>query len=689
MEKGYSFIRRNPFIKLCLPFCAGILLQWNLGIDPLFLAKAIIITGILLVVPEILKAYYRFRFRMMYGILVCFLFIILGALAIALKDIRQQKTWLGNNYSQNDSLYVRLLEPLTEKKSSFKTVAEVRFIPHRDSMKKVNGRIIIYFEKDSSLTTLNYGSILAFNKRIRPVNNTGNPGSFDYWQYCFFQGISHQVYLKKNEFLVSDKNEKKWFTVLILDARKKILRILRSNTKDEKSLGLAEALLIGYKNDLDKQLLQSYSNTGVVHVIAISGLHLGIIYVLLLQLFKPLRNKKNTRWLASIIIIAVLWLFSILSGAGPSVLRSVLMFSCIIIGETIARRTSIINSICFSAFVLLCYNPYWLWDAGFQLSYSAVLSIVIFMKPVYNIFYFKNKLIDNVWKLQAVTIAAQLLTTPVSLFHFHQFPNFFLITNLVAVPLSSIILIAGITLCVFYPLPSFGQSLGNIISNLIHFMNTYIERIETIPFSTWTGINISIAQALFLYLALFGVSIWMLDRIKAGIYTALVSILAFLLIRDHSFKKCEEQEKLIVYNINRQLAVEVISGRNFHFIGDNSAIMDKSNFDYHIKGSRIHHRLKSSIHQGKYGINCSLKLGKNNIFILREGKYNSTLPVDILVLGRNADITLNTDQLLPGLIVVAPDVAGWKARNWSVMCNALGIKFHDVKTQGAFVKKFR
>ena len=157
-------------------------------------------------------------------------------------------------------------------------------------------------------------------------------------------------------------------------------------------MGLAEALLIGYKDDLDKTLVQSYSNTGVVHVIAISGLHLGLIYWLLLMLFKPLQKRK-LKWLRPVFILTGLWLFSLLAGAQPSVLRSAVMFTCIVLGDSFARKSSIYNTLALSALLLLCINPYWLWDVGFQLSYAAVLSIVIFMQPIYNWFYIKNKVL--------------------------------------------------------------------------------------------------------------------------------------------------------------------------------------------------------------------------------------------------------------------------------------------------------
>ena len=213
--------------------------------------------------------------------------------------------------------------------------------------------------------------------------------------------------------MLSGKNTKP-LQLWLISSSKKLVQLLRKYIPGEKEKGLAEALLIGYKNDLDKELVQSYSNTGVVHIIAISGLHLGIIYWLLELLFQPLLKKRKTKWLRPLLIISGLWTFSLLAGAQPSVLRSALMFSMIVIGESLGRKNTAFNSLACSALILLLINPYWLWDLGFQLSYAAVASILIFMRPVYNLLYFPNKLIDFIWKMNAVTLAAQILTISIA-----------------------------------------------------------------------------------------------------------------------------------------------------------------------------------------------------------------------------------------------------------------------------------
>ncbi|RYZ47034.1 MAG: ComEC family competence protein, partial [Chitinophagaceae bacterium] len=381
---------------------------------------------------------------------------------------------------------------------SYKALASVEAVFHNRMDKSAKGDIILYFKKDSVPPGVGYGSRLLVAATLQAIRNAGNPGSFDYKTYSLFQGITHQVYLTPQDYVVQPGVVQNSSKVFLFQSRIWVVSTLKKFIRGEKEQGLAEALLIGYKDDLDKNLVQAYSNTGVVHIIAISGLHLGIIYAILLLLTAPMRRSKHLLLPRLLIILGSLWLFSILAGAGPSVLRSALMFTLIAIGESTAKKTNIFNTLSFSAFGLLCINPFWLWDVGFQLSYAAVLSIVLFFRPVYNWFHLPNKLIDLTWKLTAVTIAAQILTLPISIYHFHQMPLLFLVTNFIAVPLSSLILLGEILLCALFFLPPVASLLGTILRELIVFMNSYIEGLDKLPFATWNLLSISILQTVLL-----------------------------------------------------------------------------------------------------------------------------------------------------------------------------------------------
>jgi len=374
------------------------------------------------------------------------------------------------------------------------------------------------------------------------------------------------------------------------------------------------------------------------------------------------------------------------------VLRSAVMFTCIVIAQNFSRKTSIYNTLAFSAFILLCYDPYWLWDAGFQLSYAAVLSIIIFMRPIYNLFYVKNKLLDMVWKLNAVTLAAQILTTPISIYHFHQFPVYFLLTNFVAVPLSSIIVLGEILLCAVSFLPSVALFVGKILSWLITLMNSYVERVESLPYSLWEGMQINIVQAILLIIFIACIGLWLIEKIKRGFVIALVSLAGFFIIRSYSFMHAASQEKIIVYNVSQHSAIDFIRGRNYLFHGDTSFLIDDFARNFHLEPARVLNRislvrgLKDLFAGDKYAVYKNTK-------ILLLDKATSFSPngdkpvIDLLIVSKNPELYMSklANAFHIKQVVFDGSVPFWRLKYWKKDCDSLHIPYHDVSEKGAFV----
>jgi len=690
---GSNFWKKAPFVKLLLALVAGILLQWyvQVNIQTWWIILLLSFTALLLFF--LIPFFKRYRFAFINGLITSILFLSMGAVLVWQKDTRNDRQWLGNFYTGGDALVVTVDEPPVEKTRSVKVTATVNYLLRDGQPLPAKGKIILYFKKDSLLPP-GYGSQLIFKKPLQEIRNAGNPGGFDYKRYSLFQGITHQVYLGTTDFEVLPGKKESWSRTFIYVSREKLLNILRRNIKGDKELGLAEALLIGYKNDLEQSLVQSYTRTGVVHIIAISGLHLGLIYWLLALLLKPL--KKKTSWLRPVLIITGLWLFSLLAGAQPSILRSALMFTCIVLGESLSKKTSIYNTMAVSAFILLFINPYWLWDVGFQLSYAAVLSIIIFMRPVYNWFYIKNKLLDFLWQLNAVTIAAQILTVPLSIYHFHQFPNFFLFTNFLAVPLSSLILLGEILLCVISFIPAAALLVGKLITVLIGLMNSYIEHIESLPFSLWDGLQISLVQALSLLLFIVGTSYWLMERSTRALQWGLLALLGFSALRAWSFLQSNQQEKIIVYNVSQKKAMDIIGGRHYYFIGDSSLQEDDFPRNFNLKPSRVFHRVREakdidglSTHENylDYRGKHILLLDEAVSFTARSSKPT----IDILVISKNPKLYLKklAHSLDIKQVVFDASVPAWKSGYWKKDCDSLKLPWHDVTTNGAFVMNLR
>jgi len=680
---------KAPFLRLIFPFIAGILLQWHLQFSFHLLIATFFVLLIAVIVYQFLPLSKKFIFSSFNGVAITLLIAVLGSILTWIKDTRHNEKWIGNTDINYDFLTLKLQEPLVEKPNSYKAIARIESSYQNNTMVTSKGNVIVYFKKDSSANSLGYGSIIIIQKPLQEIKNSGNPGSFNYKRYSLFQGITHQVYLTTNDFVSLPAKDAKAYKTFLFKSRIWTISVLRKYINGDKEQGLAEALLIGYKDDLDKNLVQSYSNTGVVHVIAISGLHLGIIYWLLLFITKPLKRKQIS-WLRFSIIIAALWGFSLLAGGQPSVLRSAVMFTAIALSTVLDKKTSIYNTLAMSAFLLLCYNPFWLWDVGFQLSYAAVLSIIVFFRPIYNWLYFPNKIIDFFWKLIAVSLAAQILTLPISVYHFHQFPFLFLLANLLAVPLSSVILIGEILLCTIHFIPSIAAALGQILESMIQFMNYYILQLDNVSFAVWDGLSISSFQAIVLTALIAGISDWLLENNKQAIWFSIICLLLFTALRTISFSNANEQKKIIVYNVPKYAAMDIIDGRKYRFIGDNDLEQNDLLRNFHIRPSRILHRIRPM--PGASDLRSFQFYGKQVLVIDAAINFNSVLSketIDLLVLSKNPKIYIKDLVQVFNFkqIVVDGSVPQWKAKLWQKDCDSLHIPYYDVSEKGAFVMK--
>jgi len=687
---------KTPFIRLLLPLITGIILQWYLQVATIVLLLVFAVPAFLLTLFFFLPLAQRYRWQWVTGLLLSILLAVAGAWLTWRKDITHRSDWFGHHYQAGDVLVFSLTEPLTEKANSFKATATVHTLLRGKKTIPVTGQIIVYFRKDSLPAGLQYGSVLLTKTLLQPIKNAGNPGGFDYKRYCRFQGITAQLYLQHHQVVVTGYNNGNRAKRLLYSLREKVIRLLQQYIPGPRESALAEALLIGYKDDLDKGLLQSYSNTGVVHIIAVSGMHLALIYWVLNLLLAPLKKRKQTRWLLPLLVTGLLWLFTLLAGGAPSILRAAVMFSCIMLGQLIGRRGSIYNTLALSAFVLLCYNPFWLWDVGFQLSYAAVLSIVLFYKPVYGLLYIRYKLLDYCWQLMAVTIAAQLLTTPVSIFHFHQFPVYFLITNLLAVPLSSVILVGELLLLALAIVPAAATAAGWLLGQLIRLMNAIIMQVEQWPFALWDGLLLSIAQVILLYVLVTTVSLALITKAKKMWWASLWIITVFLVLRAHSFYTATRQQKLIVYNVPRSTAIDCVSGRHYVFIGDSSLLANDFARNFHLKPSRVLHRV-SPVQQlpGLFIKDNYILFGGKSIVLLdtatRFAPANPRLVADLLIIAGKMYPSLTRLQQSFDIRQVVTDgkTPFYRIAQWKKECAALKIPFHDVNEQGAFVMNLR
>ncbi len=678
----------NPFLRIVIPFLAGIYVQYQYPASTVLLVT-FWITLLLLLIGNRLSIYYTRRFRREIGIAMNVLLLSAGGACMYYKHPANNPQHLLNKpLHQYGAYIVSITRDYSRRAASFRTEAEVTHTRDSTVDRCNSSKILLYFPVSDSLILPKIGSRLLVIRAPTRIPKTSNPGGFDFRRYCALKGIYFQDYLSADRYALLDVRKLSFVNRLLAGIQSHILSAIRHNVSGNVEAGLAEALMIGYKEDLDRDLLNSYSKTGVVHVIAISGLHLALIYWILDKLASI--SIRRSRMARGLIVISGLWLFTLLAGASPSVVRSAAMFTVIVIGSMVNKRSSLVNGLSASAFFLLCFDPFWLWDLGFQLSYAAVLSLVLFATPIYNLIYVSNMLLDQLWKSVSVTIAAQLCTLPILLYNFHQFPVYFIFTNIVCVPLSTGVLIVELLLCITTWFPVLARLLGWVVFNGISWMNASVRYFESMPMSGINGFNFQLSQACVLTIAIAGFYLFITRKLLRGCHLTLLSISIIIVLEMFFTSSASRQKLLVVYNVPGSKAVDIIEGRKASFVGDSKLLNDRSLFERNIFPSRIHFYIAPAKNNNAWHYpdgNALMTVHNRRIALINNPALPAGLKFDVCIVSGSPSLDIETliKTCRPNIMVFDASNSRNKLNRWKSVCKRFSVKHHLTSEQGAFV----
>lgn len=679
--------KQIPILRFLVALCIGIIAQYNLHL-PILLFYVLIAVGFLIVIGFLLlpiAKQFTLNYLQGFAIIICFVGLG-GLLSFCNNDINSPTSFV-NTYKK-EPLLIQLDEDVVNKPKSYKANASV--VAKFDNKKWIptTGKIIIYTQKDSAFTHFKKGYSFVVSKPPTRVVNSGNPGGYNYARFCSFQGIYHQLFITSKDIEQTSTLPINSFDKFVYTIQHWVLNVLKTHIKNIDALSIAEALLIGYREDLDKDLVKAYSNTGVVHIIAISGMHLGMIYWMLLLMFKPFKPTMQLKIIRAIVVIVVLWLFTAIAGLAPSIVRSAIMFSFIAIGDGINKKTSIYNSLALSAFIILLFQPFALWDVGFQLSYAAVLSIALFSKQIKNWFYFKNKLLQILVNLNAVTLSAQILTLPIVLYHFHQFPTYFLLTNLIAVPVSSVVLFAEIALLMVAFITPIASFLGSCINDLILWLNNFIVGANSIPYASLQNIYVSILQACVLMIVIILVCVALMQKNTRQFLFGIGFFAVFFGIRMIDVVQKQQQQKIIIYNVPQNTGIDFIDGTNYTFWGDSLLKQEGFLQNFHLNPSRILHRLQNETLVNSLQFNNQVFSFKNKTILVIDKLWQpreTSINVDVVLVTQNPKLYIHQLQNITyKLIVFDGSNPMWKIELWQKDCINLHLLHHITALQGAY-----
>jgi competence protein ComEC len=363
-----------------------------------------------------------------------------------------------------------------QKTNSFENLLQLKSIKTRKGWIDASGKILVYHQNKTPLIP---GQFLMVSKVPEQIFPPKNPNEFDYREFLVRKGIFYRQFLGKDFHILQHEQPK--YAHAIARLRNVISEMLAEKIPHATSLQIANALLLGQKQNLDPHLQEAYVQAGVIHILAVSGLHVGIIYAIFLFLIKPLDLSKKQKNIYLLGVVGMIWLYAFLTGLSPSVVRSATMFSLVALGQMRDRKPSIYNVLAFSAMLMITFNPDVIFEVGFLLSYIAVLGIVMIQPLIVRWWLPSNRVIEYFWQLTAVSLAAQLATFPLSVYYFHVFPTYFLLANLLVLPLAFVIMQVGVPLMMLGWIPYLGEGLGWVLSWLIQIQNEIAELIYILP----------------------------------------------------------------------------------------------------------------------------------------------------------------------------------------------------------------
>lgn len=574
---------RIPIVRLIIPYILGILLSEACEVNaamPYYVLG--IWGGILILGAYFYGLLFSHQKRWVYGALIISFMGSAGFFEAQKKEIDEHDQLA--DISSDTCLYIGMIEEAFElRERSCRALISLVAVSDSLEVRNLNTRVMVYTEPDSLLPSLEAGSMLLLLTSFRPLRPPSNPAEFDYKKYLSRRGIYHSAFLKAGQWSVCKNKREVSLLHYAAGIRNKLLVKLKENGVTGRHFSVSAALLLGDDSYLGDDIREIYARAGAMHILCVSGLHVGVIFLVLTSLLGFLKRIRFGKVLFPLLLIFSIWSYALITGVAAPVIRASCMISFIIIGNALSRQKNVYNTLAASGFLMLLLDPYALFSAGFQLSYSAVLGIVFIQRPLYNIFYMKHVIPDRIWAITSVSVAAQMGTLPIVLYYFHQFPVYSLLTNLIVIPLSSLIIYSGLLLFVVPSLSYAADGAAWMLNMMIGIMDKGVSFVEEMPHAAVTDINIDLPLTLLIFLLTISTSLFFMKKAKAYLLISLMIVLLFSSYRLYLNYRHEKQYEFVVYSVNGHSAYDVIVGRQHIFMADSVLLSDNAKINYSIK----------------------------------------------------------------------------------------------------------
>ena len=700
---SHYFKGEYPYLRLIIPFLMGMGCSFLIDFSPIVTHFSIIISLLLLIFLWIFNHFYRkykfYQYPYWIGISIGSYMLIAGVSTVQNQFYFQQ---VHQHFSQQKAvcLKVRVCEEPIFKQNiiKFKAYATKTYTSQQSQCCK--GYLLVSIRRPHHLHPMHiqYGDELILPANFTTITPPSNPYMFNYQHYLHTQHINHQIFVEqKNCFLTAHNKGNKMLTMALHWRKKVVKKYQQWLSKD--AAALASTLILGYRSQLDQEVIQTYSRTGTIHILSVSGMHLALIYMMLNFMLKFLEPYPLGKHLKVISIVTLIWTYALITGFSPSVSRAAVMITFFTLGKNYAKNTHPLNILAASGFILLLYNPLYLVDVGFQLSYLSLIGLFIIVPVLQPHFVTSYKWLNYLIELIIVSIAATLSTFPISVYYFHQFPLYFILSNIIIALPASIIMYTGIALGIL-PLPS------NVLTLLAYslektnlYAHAILYRIEHLPYATIDKIFIQHWHYIILYAIIISLLLINTQRYKIPIFTILILTLTISI--NYSLNRIQQmqQRKLIIHNIQNHIALSILDGKNGYVLTNLNSKHPNVRFsvqpclDYFgalkitlinwQKDTLFHHQNMQRYRNFIQIFNHRLWIYDSNTPLPTDGK---TISVDIAIIHKQPWIDL--ERFLQSIRCKTLIISGntpKKLKKWQMICAKQNITCHPLKTKGDLI----
>ena len=705
-----------PFVRYTILLIIGICLYNFFPILKLSLLVGMDI-GFILIYSFLFIFRQRFKNQLLIGIIGGLILISSGYFLSFLRTENNTSQHYSHQIGKFKYFEVVVDNLVEEKENSWKTVGVIHSIVSNNSILPTSGKILLYFD-NKTLEKPKYGDVFFVKGNPQEIAPSKNPEEFDYQSYMRRQNIGYQQYLRL-ENLEKIGNETPDILInFALQTNAHADSILTTFVEGKNQYGVANAMILGQRDDLSNDLMQAYSAAGAIHVLSVSGLHVGVIYAVLLWMFGFMKRRgKHGKLGFFMLIFSVLWFYAFVTGLSSPVLRSSVMFSIFLIAETFNKNKDGYNTTALSAFVLLLYNPNFLFNVGFQLSYLAVFGMIYFQPKLNPLFPIDKKkswlhwLGDRTWKVTTVAVAAQIATFPITIYYFHQFPNYFIFANPIVILLSSLVLMYGLfyvilsSMLLYFDFTAISYFLGQGLKYTILWLNETVLFFEHLPLSITKFLWISTYEMWLLYGLIFGfITLWKTRKyFWVWINCGIVGNLIILNILGNIQR--EEQSLLTILSTPKHTAITLVEGKKAIILADKAFLESRKDIGFRVNNywssCGVRDTLKVDLLEkhnslnGLFKVQCRDSIAvitwkeKTFLWIGKNMKYKDLVvkdaSFDYLILANKSvkDLKQIIGKVQFKNLIIDGSYTRWYADKLSTQAEEMGLKYYDLSRSGA------